>query len=90
MDSQIKYKFVGKGLGVNGLPHEISDVLAAQYQSVYEENKAIGELKIKTLPKEERTQAKETEQNRLVNFPHIILQAALKNGNYKEIKPKKE
>jgi len=46
-----KYKFVGKGGGVPGLPHEITDA-EAEYLGVLE-----------------------------------ILQEAIKNGNYQEVKP---
>lgn len=81
----MKYKFVGDGLGVAGLPHEISAEEAESYEAEYKAAAA----EIKSRQKADGQGKAEDEmdlKNALSSYPWSLLQAGLKNGNYEEIK----
>jgi len=79
------YKYKGDGLGIPGLPHEITEKQAQEYKRSYE--RAAQKLKQDGLNKERIVV-------RLFAHPHVQLKAALQSGAYKKegkarVKPSK-
>jgi len=80
------YKYKGDGLGIPGLPHEITEEQAHEYKRDYL-------AATKRLNREEKL-SKRKADIRLSAYPHVQLQAALQSGAYKKegkarVKPSK-
>lgn len=85
--SDTKYKFVGPGIGVTGLPHEVSAEQEAQWEKEYKaadlKRKAVlGKIKDVAL----REAQERIDASQLARMPWGILKVALKRRIYEEVK----